>query len=100
MDFSTYPIRVLQFGEGNFLRAFADYLIGRSNESGHFGGSIAIIKPRGDKPLEVFARQNNRYTVAVRGADHRGTVEEDRTVTSVNCALNPKFGAAYLPDYD
>ena len=91
MDYSSYPVKVLQFGEGNFLRAFADWILDRSNESGHFGGSIAIIKPRGDKPLEVFARQNNRYTVAVRGADGRGTVEEYRTVTSVNRALNPNL---------
>jgi len=91
MDFSTHPVKILQFGEGNFLRAFADFLIDRSNESGDFGGSIAVIKPRGDKPLEVFDAQSCRYTVAVRGMDEDGIVEEDRTVTSLSCAINPNL---------
>jgi len=91
MDFSTHPAKILQFGEGNFLRAFADFLIDRSNESGDFGGSIAVIKPRGDKPLEVFDAQSCRYTVAVRGMDEDGIVEEDRTVTSLSCAINPNL---------
>ena len=91
MDFSTHPAKILQFGEGNFLRAFADYIIDRSNEAGDFGGSIAVIKPRGNRPLDVFTAQNCRYTVAVRGADEHGTVEENRTVTSLNCAVNPNL---------
>ena len=91
MDHSSFPVKILQFGEGNFLRAFADYIIDRSNARGDLGGSIAVIKPRGDKPLEVFAAQNNQYTVAVRGADECGAVEEDRTVTSLHCAINPNL---------
>ena len=91
MDHSTYPVRILQFGEGNFLRAFADYIIDRSNEAGDLNSSIAVIKPRGDKPLDVFAAQNCRYTVAVRGADEAGVVEENRTVTSISCAINPNL---------
>ena len=60
MDFSTLPVKVLQFGEGNFLRAFADYLMDRSNECGDFGGSIAVIKPRGDKPQNKGDRLQQR----------------------------------------
>ena len=39
------PIRVMQFGEGNFLRAFADYFIDILNEKTDFNGGIAIVKP-------------------------------------------------------
>ena len=39
------PVKVLQFGEGNFLRGFVDYMIDVANEKGVFDGSIAIIKP-------------------------------------------------------
>ena len=38
------PIKVVQFGEGNFLRAFADYMIDIANENGVFDGDIAIVK--------------------------------------------------------
>ena len=39
------PIRVVQFGEGNFLRAFVDYFIDVANEKGVFDGDVAIVKP-------------------------------------------------------
>ena len=94
MNFSTLPVKVLQFGEGNFLRAFADYILDRSNEAGDFSGSIAVVKPRGNKPLDTFAAQGCRYTVAVRGMDEHGVVEEDRTITSLACAINPNLEQA------
>ena len=39
------PVKVLQFGEGNFLRAFVDYMIDIANESGDFNGDIVLVKP-------------------------------------------------------
>ena len=39
------PVKVLQFGEGNFLRAFVDYMLDIANESGQFDGGIVIVKP-------------------------------------------------------
>lgn len=87
MDYAQKPLRILQFGEGNFLRAFADNFIDRANEAGCFSGSVAIVKPRGDKPLTQFSRQDNRYTVCVRGADETS----NRTITSVRHALNPNL---------
>ena len=39
------PIKVVQFGEGNFLRGFVDYMIDIANEQGKFDGDIVLIKP-------------------------------------------------------
>ena len=39
------PIKVLQFGEGNFLRAFVDYMIDIANEKGVFDGDVVLVKP-------------------------------------------------------
>ena len=77
------PIRVVQFGEGNFLRAFVDYMIDIANEKGVFGGNIAIVKPICFGSLENFEKQNNNYTVVLRGKEAGQTVEETRVVTSV-----------------
>ena len=41
------PIKVVQFGEGNFLRGFVDYMIDIANEHGKFDGDIVLIKPIG-----------------------------------------------------
>ena len=44
------PVRVVQFGEGNFLRAFVDYMIDIANEQGKFDGDIVLVKPIVRKP--------------------------------------------------
>ncbi len=42
------PVKVLQFGEGNFLRAFVDYMIDIANEKSDFNGSVALVKADSD----------------------------------------------------
>lgn len=44
-----HPVRVLQIGEGNFLRAFVDYAIDAANEENGFDGNVAIVMPRARK---------------------------------------------------
>ena len=88
------PIRVVQFGEGNFLRAFVDYMIDIANEKGVFNGNIAIVKPIAFGSLENFHKQNNNYTVVLRGKENGQTVDEKRVVTSVeqvvDCTADPE----------
>jgi len=50
------PIKVLQFGEGNFLRAFVDYAIDVANEELGFDGNVAIVIPRSKKPARLLSR--------------------------------------------
>lgn len=84
---SERPIRILQFGEGNFLRAFVDYMIDIANESGFFNGNIAIVKPRPFGSIEAFAKQDNMYTVVLRGKENGSTVNSSRIITSVSEVL-------------
>ena len=62
---------MVQFGEGNFLRAFVDYMIDIANEKGVFDGNVAIVKPISFGSLENFHKQNNNYTVVLRGKEKR-----------------------------
>lgn len=78
-----YPIKVMQFGEGNFLRAFVDYMIDIANEKGVFGGSIAIVKPIAFGNLDSFKEQDNLYTVVLRGKENGKVVNDSRIITSV-----------------
>lgn len=82
------PLRVVQFGEGNFLRAFVDYMIDILNEKTDFNGSIAIVKPISFGSLERFADQNCLYTVILRGQENGKVVNTHRIVTSVNRAVD------------
>lgn len=78
------PIQVVQFGEGNFLRAFVDYMIDVANDSGVFNGNIAIVKPIPFGNLDRFKKQNCLYTVSLRGRKDGKTSVENRVITSVS----------------
>jgi len=82
------PIRVVQFGEGNFLRAFVDYMIDIANETTDFNGSIAIVKPISFGTLERFDKQNCLYTVILRGQENGQVVNSHRIITSVDRAVD------------
>lgn len=83
------PIRVLQFGEGNFLRAFADYALDVANEENGFNGNAAVIMPRAGKTGR-FSKQNNLYTVCLRGQQNGKVYKEDRVITSVAEVLSAR----------
>lgn len=87
---AEHPIKVLQFGEGNFLRAFVDYMLDIANEKGVFDGNIAIVKPISFGSIEQFRKQENLYTVILRGKENGKTVNESRIITSVSTVLDCK----------
>lgn len=83
------PIRIAQFGEGNFLRAFADWMVDIANEKGCFDGDVAVIKPIAGGSLEAFVRQDGYYTVCLRGVQGGKVVDESRIVTCVRQFVDP-----------
>ncbi len=82
------PIRVLQYGEGNFLRAFVDYMIDIANEKGQFDGDVAVVKPIPFGSLEAFHEQDNLYTVCLRGKAGGQVIRENRIVTCIGQAVD------------
>ena len=82
------PVKVLQFGEGNFLRAFVDYFVDIANEKTDFNGSIVLVKPIAFGSLDRFHEQDCRYTVILRGLENGEKVEKTRLITSVSDAVD------------
>lgn len=82
------PIKVVQFGEGNFLRAFVDYMIDIANEQGKFDGDIVLIKPIEFGNLDNFHKQDCQYTVSLRGNVNGEGKIINRVVTSVADAVD------------
>ena len=82
------PVRVLQFGEGNFLRAFVDYMIDIANEQGRFNGDIVLVKPIEFGSLDRFHEQECQYTVQLRGIVDGEPKRINRIVTSVADAVD------------
>ena len=89
-----HPTRVLQFGEGNFLRAFVDYAIDVANEEKGFDADVSIVMPRAKKHNERFDKQKNLYTVLLRGQKDGKAYKENRVITCINEVIG-----AYC-DYD
>lgn len=81
-------IKIVQFGEGNFLRGFVDYMVDVANEKGVFNGDVAIVKPITFGNLDRFHAQDNIYTISLRGKMNGDTYVENRVITSVQKALD------------
>ena len=82
------PVKVVQFGEGNFLRGFVDYMIDIANEQGKFDGDIVLIKPIEFGSLDLFRNQDCQYTVSLRGIVDGEAKVLNRKVTSVADAVD------------
>ena len=83
------PVKALQFGEGNFLRAFIDYQIDVMNEKTDFNGSVVMVQPLKNGMGDMINSQNGIYTTILRGVENGKEVEEDRIITSVEKCVNP-----------
>lgn len=83
------PVKILQYGEGNFLRAFVDYFVDIANEKGGFNGDVVLVKPIDSGSLERFHEQDCQYTVSLRGVQEKKAQITNRIVTSVANAVDP-----------
>lgn len=83
------PVRAVQFGQGNFLRAFADHMLDIAGEKGIFNGSVAVIKPTNRGNLDQFTHQDCLYTVILRGRENGEVVNEKRIITCIDHAVSP-----------
>lgn len=83
------PVRVVQFGEGNFLRAFADWMIDLMNERLGCGYGVAVVQPIERGTASVLARQEGLYTTVLAGTRDGAPFEERRLITCVSRALSP-----------
>lgn len=77
------PVKILQFGEGNFLRGFVDYMIDIANETGDFDGSIVLVKPIVAGSIDTFKAQECQYTLSLRGKQDGREQVITRIITSI-----------------
>lgn len=61
------PVRVIQFGTGNFLRAFADFFIDKANREGLFDGRILAVQSTASTRNAAFGEQDYLYTLLEQG---------------------------------
>lgn len=85
------PVKVLQIGEGNFLRGFADWMLHESARQGKFHGSVAVTQPRpgGKAKLEQIRDQDGLYTMITRGLSQGKPVERTELISIFSQCINP-----------
>ncbi len=86
---ASYPERVIQFGEGNFLRAFADWMIKEMNEKAGFNSSVVIVQPIEQGMIDMLNKQDCLYHVNLQGLEKGEKVNSLTMVDVISRALNP-----------
>ena len=84
---NNLPETILQFGTGNFLRAFGDLFIDQANRDGQAVGRVVIVQSTGSNVADAINTQRGEYHVVVRGLRNGTRVDEVITVNSVSRAL-------------
>ena len=83
------PEKVMQFGEGNFLRAFVDYFFDMANEKCGFNGKVALVQPIAMGLTEYINKQEGLYTLYLRGSEKGEKIDYKRVISSVSRCINP-----------
>ena len=83
------PEKVLQFGEGNFLRAFVNYWFDVSNEKVGWNGKCCLVQPIAPGLAKLINAQEGLYTLYLRGRQNGEKVDAKRVISSVSRCLNP-----------
>lgn len=91
------PEKVMQFGEGNFLRAFTDYWFDVANEKAGWNGKCVIVKPRNSRSetCDKLNAQQGLYTLYLRGREGSGKIDRRRVISSVSRCINPYEEAGF-----
>ncbi|MEP6734626.1 MAG: tagaturonate reductase [Chryseolinea sp.] len=83
------PVKVLQFGDGNFLRGFVDWMIDVLNENTDFNGNIKVIAPLRKGRATSPDHQDGLFHVVLNGIADGIRVSDTRLITSVSETIDP-----------
>ena len=83
------PEKVMQFGEGNFLRAFVDDFIDIANEKAGFNGKVVLVQPIAQGLTDLINVQQGLYTLYLRGSEKGKKVDDKRVISAVSRCINP-----------
>lgn len=81
--------RIIQFGEGGFLRGFVDYFFQKLNDKGLFEGSVVVVQPIKTGMCDMLTAQNCEYNLFLRGVDNGKVVDEHTHIDVISRCINP-----------
>ena len=84
-----YPERIIQFGEGNFLRAFVDWIVWNMNEKADFNSSVVVVQPIAKGMVDMLNEQDGLYHLNLQGLDKGKKVDSLQLIDVISRGLNP-----------
>lgn len=81
--------KIMQFGEGNFLRAFVDAFFDLANERVGYNGKAVLVQPIAQGLTDLINQQEGLYTLYLRGSENGSKVDAKRVISCVSRCLNP-----------
>ncbi len=88
-DTKQYKEKIIQFGEGNFLRAFADWAVQKMNEATDFNASVVVVQPRDKNAIDVLNSQDGLYHVNLQGLKDGKPTDTIELIDCVSRGMNP-----------
>lgn len=83
------PIKIVQFGGGNFMRGFTDYVIDKLNKEAGFNAGIVNVQPTQGGSVHKLEEQDNLYTLFTRGIKKGEIVDEKQVISAIQKSINP-----------
>ena len=84
-----YTERIIQFGEGNFLRAFVDWIVWNMNQTIDFNSGVVVVQPIEKGMVDVLNGQDCLYHVNLQGLDKGEPVNRLTLIDVISRAINP-----------
>lgn len=85
----AYPERILQFGEGNFLRAFVDWIVYNMNKKLDFNSGVVVVQPIPNGMVDLLNDQDGLYHLNLQGINHGETIDSLELIDVITRGLNP-----------
>jgi tagaturonate reductase len=86
---NIYTERILQFGEGNFLRAFANWMIHEMNKNVGFDGGVVVVQPIDQGLIKMLNEQDGLYTLYLNGIKNGEVISEHQVIDCIQRGINP-----------
>ncbi|MCI3919544.1 tagaturonate reductase [Paenibacillus sp. TRM 82003] len=85
----TYPVKVLQFGEGNFMRAFFNWMMDRMNREANFSASAVVVQPIERGMSQQLNEQDGLFTLYLQGLQNGRPAQDRQVIESISRAVDP-----------
>ncbi len=82
-------IKIMQFGEGNFLRAFIEWILQDLNDKGAIDADVVVVQPMPLGRVKELENQDGLYTLRLEGIDKGKKVKASRIIDVVGDCVNP-----------